>query len=527
MPIVPVFGGGGGSTPSPPTQPEWLNVPTQTEWMDNNATAVYTFTLNTPTNGTPPYTYRVIGGNPVNTGDSGFKLTGNTLELVRQNTQTGAAGTSPTSQPFRVLVWDSAGNFGIGILLLRAPSLVDPPPMQIVEEKVLDWDENQEGWNFASYTPPSGWTSGEAGYAQGDCFTYPRPTSGLLAQGVNRANCAPGSCAILSWPITGPSGEIILLLRVLRRKVDLSNPGWSWASAPDFMDWDNLSSYAPTVPLGTTSTLATVTETIASIGKSYNFERVAYAVTAGAVPTLEVATVGSGVAVLESQNILSSARVVAMVLRPSINGTLQTYRMSSGSSSLAVLLRMRSKITLTGDSPVVEIKIGAGFSTAPVGMRMEGVIGTFFGADPIVRISALRNSIYKLGGFRRSVWGSGSEIGIDFLMTGGATWLALYPWDPSWTDYPEWNDESNTLDVPQVIGPVQIVGFSMQPANSNVAPYPVAGPPVAQPNTQANITNDMGIIPSISLNSRAGNGARVEISDVRYYWKMLNLGVVQ
>jgi hypothetical protein len=404
------------------------------------------------------------------------------------------------------------------------------PPVQIVEEKVLDWDESPTGWVFGAQTLLPDWTLNGGGYSQGDCFTYPRPTTNAQILGEQLANCAPGSCAVMSYAISNAvTGELTKLqFRILRRKIDVTKPGWSWAEAPDFMDWDNLSSFSPTVPLGTSQSLTTVTETIAATGKSYNFERVAYAVTAGATPTLEVATVSGGVATLETQNTLASTRVVAMVLRPSINSTLQPHRLSASSSSLAVLCRMRAEITLTGESPVVEIKVGATVGAAPVGLRMEGVIGTTFGTDPIVRISALRNSIYKLGGFRRSVWGAGAEIGIDFLMTGGATWLALYPWDPTWTEYPQWDDDQLTLDVPQVIGPVQIVGFSLQPANSNVAPYPVAGPPVAQPNSQANMTNDLGIIPSISLNSRAGNGARVEISDVRYYWKMMNLmGVVQ
>jgi hypothetical protein len=324
------------------------------------------------------------------------------------------------------------------------------------------------------------------------------------------------------------TGELTKLqFRILRRKIDVTKPGLSWASAPDFMDWGNLSAFSPTVPLGTSSSLATVTETIAATGKSYNFERAAYAVTAGATPTLEVATVSGGVAVLETQNTLASTRVVAMVLRPSINSTAQNHRLSSGSSSLAVLCRMRAEVTLTGESPIVEIKVGATVSTAPVGLRIEGVIGTTFGTDPIVRISLLRSgSLVKLGGFRRSVWGAG-EIGIDFLMAGTTTWVAAYPWDPAWAEYPEWDDEQLTLDVPGVIGPVQIAGGAQQNASSNAAPYSVGGLPVAQPNALANMSNDMGVNFSILQNSRAGNGARVELSNVRYYWKMLNLGVVQ
>ena len=172
-----------------------------------------------------------------------------------------------------------------------------------------------------------------------------------------------------------------------------------------------------------------------------------------------MAEVSGGVAVLESQNSVASTRVAVIALRPAINNTAQSFRMGASSSSLAVLCRMRAKVTLTGDSPAIEIKVGGGVSTAPVGIRMEGVIGSLgFGGDPIARISALRTgTAIRLGGFRRSVWTSGAEIGIDFLMAGGTTWLAAYPWDPTWTDYPEWDDETLTLDVTQAIGPVMIV----------------------------------------------------------------------
>jgi hypothetical protein len=257
-------------------------------------------------------------------------------------------------------------------------------------------------------------------------------------------------------------------------------------------------------------------------------ERAAYAVTAGVTPTSEVATFSGGVAVLESQNTLASTRVVAMVLRPAINGTGQNFRMSAGSASLAVLVRMRAKITLTGPSPVVDIKVGSTVSSAIPGIRIAGNVGIVFGADPTVRISTLRTgTLLSLGAFRRSVWGSGAEIGVDFLMAGGTTWAALYPWDPTWTDYPEWDEESLTLDVPQVIGPTQININSGNTMASN-APYAFGGPPSATATAQSNMTTDMGIIPSVSLNNSAGNGGRIEISNVKYYWKMMNLqGVVQ
>jgi hypothetical protein len=319
-----------------------------------------------------------------------------------------------------------------------------------------------------------------------------------------------------------------LNLLILRRKIDVTKPGWSWAPAPDFMDWGNLSSFSPTVPLGTSSTLATVTETLSATGKSYSLERAAYAVTAGVTPTSEVATLSGGVAVLESQNTVTSTRVVAMVLRPAINSTGQNFRMSAGSASLAVLVRMRAKITLTGPSPSVDIKVGSTVSSAIPGIRITGNVGIVFGSDPTVRISTLRSgTLLSLGAFRRSVWGAGAEIGVDFLMAGATTWVAAYPWDPTWTDYPEWDDQSLTLDVPQVIGPTQININSANTMASN-APYASGGPPSATATAQSNMTTDMGIIPSVLLNNSAGNGARVEISNVQYYWKMMNLqGVVQ
>lgn len=530
MPIVPVFGGGGGSGPTPAPPPEWLDVPTRVERMvHQNPSLVYTFTLATPTNGTPPYSYRVVGGNPSRT-DGGLKVTGNQLELVNQTTNPSSTGVHPTNQPFRILVWDSAGNFGIGLLVLWAE--LDPVanPIEILEEKVLDWDESPTGWVFVGpRNPPAGWSVGAAYNTSGDCFSYPRPITTADVIGDVRANCAPGSHAVVIYYTSNLSGVTSKLnLLILRRKIDVTKPGWSWAEAPDFMDWGNLTSFTPTVPLGTSSALATVTETIASTGKSYNLERAAYAVTAGVTPTLEVATVSGGVAVLESQNTVTSTRVVAMVLRPVINSTAQNHRMSAGSASLAVLVRLRAKVTLTGSSPAVDIKIGATVTGAIPGIRIAGNGTSTFGTDPTVRISTLRaGGLVSLGAFRRSVWGSGAEIGVDFLLAGATTWVAAYPWDPTWTDYPEWDDETLTLDVPQVIGPTQININSGNTMASN-APYAFGGPPSATANALANMTNDMGIIPGIALSSTAGNGARIEISDVQYFWKMMNLqGVVR
>lgn len=513
--------------------PIWLDVPTQIERMFHfNNSLVYTFTLNTPTNGVGPYSYRVLGGNANNSGESGFLLTGNQLELVRQETSAGGPGVSVTNQPFRVLVWDSAGNFGIGILLLRAPLEVVDPPVEIVEEKVLDYDEDTDGWLFAAQTLPAGWSmAGSSAYSQGDCVTYPRPLTNAQILDVQLANCAPGSCAVMSYAISNAStGELSKLqFRILRRKIDVTKQGWSWAPTADFMDWDNLSSFTPTVPLVPGSAFATVDETIAATGRSYRLERAAYTPIAGVTPTFEVAAVSGGVAVLESQNTVASSRVTVIALRPAINSTAQNFRQSSSSSSLAVLCRMRAKVTLTGDSPAIEIKVGNAVSSASVGIRMEGVIGSAgFGGDPIARISALRTgTAIKLGGFRQAVWTSGAEIGIDFLMAGAITWLAAYPWDPAWTDYPEWDDETLTLDVPQAIGPVQIVG-AQQNQSSNAAPYSVGGVPVLGANALTNITNDMGIVMSVQLQNRAGNGARIELSHVQYLWKMQNLqGVVR
>jgi hypothetical protein len=530
MPIVPVFGGGGGSTPTPPPAvPTWLDVPTQIERMaSQNPNLVYTFTLNTPTNGVGPYSYRVVGGN-ANRTDGSLKITGNQLELVNQTTNVMTKGLPPDNQIFRVLVWDSAGNFGVGILILWNET--DPARLIVVqEEKVLDWDEDADGWVFAGpRNVPPGWTVGDTYASLGDCLTYPRPVTSAETLGDIRANCAPGSAAVaLYYTDNSPVVPQQLNLLILRRRLDPTKLGWSWSPTSDFLDWDNLSSFTPTVPLGTSSAFATVDETIAATGRSYRLERAAYASTAGVAPTFEVAEVSGGVSVLESQNTVASSRVVNIIVRPAFNNTSQNFRMGATSASLAVLCRMRAKVTLTGTSPAVDIKVGSTLTGAYNGIRIAGNSGIVFGSDPTVRISGLRvGQLAPLGAYRRSVWGEGAEIGIDFLMAGATTWLAAYPWDPTWTDYPEWDDDALTLDVPQVIGPTQLNYNSANPKSSN-APYAFGGPPSIAPNGQGNITNDMGVISSVVLGSFAGNGARVEISDVQYYWKTLNLqGVVR
>ena len=99
MPIVPVFGGGGGSGPTPPSAPIWLEVPTQIERVvSNNATLVYTIGLNTPVNGVAPFTYRVLGGNATQS-NGALKVTGNQLELLSPNTSLSRPGLSRRGFP--------------------------------------------------------------------------------------------------------------------------------------------------------------------------------------------------------------------------------------------------------------------------------------------------------------------------------------------------------------------------------------------------------------------------------------------
>lgn len=531
MPIVPVFGGGGGSGPTPPSTPIWLEVPTQIERVvSNNSTLVYTIGLNTPVNGVAPFTYRVLGGNATQS-NGALKVTGNQLELLSPNTSLSSTGSQPQGVPFRVLVWDSAGNFGVGALILTPETNATSYPIEILEEKVLDWDESTDGWVFAGpRNPPAGWSIGSAWASIGDGVTYPRPTTSAQVIGPIRANTPPGGFMVAQY-YTDNSGLGVVgktNYLVLRRKLDMSKLGWSWAPTLDFLDWNNLSSFSPTVPLGTSAALATVTESIPATGQSYALERTAYSAATGLTPTLEVATVSGGVAVLETQNTLASSRVVALVLRPALNSASQSFRMNAGSAALAVMARMRAKVTLTGASPAVDIKLGATLTGALPGIRIAGLTGVQFGTDPAVRISATRTgTLQVLGSFRRSVWGAGGEIGIDFLMSGGSAWICAYPWDPAWTDYPEWDDEALSLDVPNVIGPTLITTNSGTASSPN-APYVFGGPPAASPNGGPNMTNDMGVVASVSIAGAAGNGGRVEISNVQYYWKMLSLlGVVR
>jgi hypothetical protein len=99
---------------------------------------------------------------------------------------------------------------------------------------------------------------------------------------------------VLMWGTTGPVFTINLL--VLRRKIDLTT-SWTWKPTLDFIDWDNLSTYSPSIPIGTGTAFTANTETIAATGKSYSLERACYTQTAGLAPTFEQASISGGVAV--------------------------------------------------------------------------------------------------------------------------------------------------------------------------------------------------------------------------------------
>ena len=527
MPIIPAFdpstgasggpsgGGGGGAAPI------WLNVPTQVVQLGGSSTGA--ITLSTPTNGTGPYSYRVLSyGN--NDQTRTLIVSGNVLEV--NNTPSFVTwGQGASGIGYRVLVWDSLGNFGVGVLLIYQ----DPTwTSEILGDVVLDYDQSTDGYLFAGpRNLPAGWTFGTSYAPAGDGFSYPIAFDSATSIGDRFANCAPGSFVALMYRTVSPSSVSQINFLILRRKLDMANLHWSWAKTFDLIDWNNLSAWSPTVPL-TNTALATVVETIASTSKSYNMDRRAATVTAGLAPTLETATISGGVATLETQNTAASTRVISMSFRPGPPNTSQTYREGTFGASVALLARMKVAVTITGDAASADIRLGRDFTpSSGAGIRIAGTTNTV-GGQPGVRISFTRSSfLISQGTFRKSVWGGGTPFGLDIIFVGGNTWVCAYPWDNSWTDYPEWDPYVFQPKAENLIGP-SMVGDRAS-ANAVNSPYPFGSnfPIDTTGGSIATFSTNNGVNIGVTQGNTANNGAKVVVENFQYYWSSANMGVVR
>lgn len=472
-----------------------------------------------PTNGVGPYSYKVMCCNS-SSQIATNTVTGNVLEIT-ETVGTSPAGSGGSAMGYRVMVWDSAGNFGIGFLFVYQSSAWI---VNVLEEKVLDYDEDTDGWVFAGpRNLPVGYAFASSYAPTGDGFSYPYPATSVQAIGDRLANTPPGGALCLMYGAQS-GGQFALNLLILRRKIDLAN-SWFWENTSDFLDWSNLSDYTPTVPVGTSSAFTGVTETIAATGKTYLVERACYTQVAGSAPTYEEASLTSGVAVVETQNTAASTRVVTLSLRPGLINSLQPHKEGTLNPWLALMVRAKVTVTLTGNSASVDLRLGKSYTPlAGLGLRIAGTT-TLVGGQPAIRIHATRsNFLVNSGTYRKSVFADGSPIGVDFMILGGRPYIALYPWDPAWTDYPEWSPDGMFLPVDGTVGPISASFQDNAGAANSAFPwgqnYPI--------QTTADINNfssNNGIFLAATQGNAANGGARIVVEDVRFLWSTMNLGV--
>jgi len=521
MPIVPAFdpstgaSGGGGSGGGGTSTPVWLDVPTQVIQQASAATG--SITLNTPTNGTAPFTYRVIAhGRNTN---ATLTVSGNVLELNGAAVPA-TANTEGNVTAYRVIVRDAVGNLGIGVLYVWTNTSAGYS-YTIAEEKVLDWDEDIAGYNFAARTPSG---SATAYRPTGDGFMYPRPVTAGDVEGARWASCPPGSFIVGAYQRSLGGGLFELVLLILRRKLNMAAIGQNWIESPDFIAWPDLSAFSPTVPLGTSSTAATVVETNSVNGKSYALDRWAYAVTAGAAPTAETASVSGGTATISTENTVGSTRLIDLSLRPAVQST-NSQREGTLFSSIASMVRVKCRATLTGDYAYAEIKFGLDYpGTNPVnfGVRLRGrqAVSFTIAGNPALQVSLNRGgALGTIGWVPRALF-DGVDIGVDLITLGGVGFITVYPWDAGWTDFPDYADDGFTLPVDGALGPSPVVVNSTN-LSTNL-PYSIGLVPVsAFNNAQDNFTRNWGVHFAVAQGGTGSGGAQLDIYTVKYYWKAL------
>ncbi len=522
MPIVPVFGGGGGSSPTPPpvVGRQWLDVPTQTVKLAPSATG--NITLNTPTNGVAPFRYAVV---PTFLGTNAtLTVSGNVLEIGNPGLlSTGLANSSPNG--YRVIVFDSEGNYGVGALIIWTETGANYTFAPVIEQ-VVDWDEQSNGVVFAARTPVGTVTSYRP---SGDGFSYPRPTTIPQEEGERLMNTPPGGFLVNFYMRDLGSSTFQLVCLVLRRKMNMDAPNGSWLKSPDFISWPDVAAIAPTIPLGTSATAVSTVESNSDNGKSYAMDRIAYARTAGLTPTTETCVVSAGAAELSTYNTVSSTRIVSLLLRPgSLVTPANSQREASMGRALAGMLRVKARVTLVGDYSFVEVMLGQTYvATSPssIGLRFQGPAGTAFtiAGQPAIKISAnVGGTLRQIGWYRRSVFAGSDFIGIDVISLGGVNYVTVYPWNPSWTDFPAYDDDSFNLSVDGCVGPTPVLVNAANILTSSR--YAGNLPTFNNGNDVLNASINWGVIGAVGQGNNGSGGATLEMTKVEYYWKTMNLG---
>ena len=549
MPIVPVFGGGGGGAtpPTPPGSLTWLDVPTQIVNISTTATnePVASLTLNAPTNGTGPFTYRVFPtwSFPSNlelrqygTGNSQVQISG-VRNLAQDNDkyQRGVA--------WKVIVEDSLGNWGAGLLIVYE---LDPDELAtpaLVLEQVLT--PAQTSYQFPARTPPL--TSSWINYNPlGTGFVYPSPVEPAVSTNHEATQFvvtvpAGGFCAFSYTRFRLSPNRYERVWMIVRRQMDGADmrAGWGpWEESQDFLDWANMPAFTPTMPLTSTNQGGTVIATNSATGRQYPMGNLANLQTTGISTPLvtDELSYSGGLAKIRTEigGNQASNRQVWMSLLPYTFQTVQdtaTRSCSLGTDS-GLMVRVKFNLTLLGLYAFSDLRVGpAAYSGKYVGLRIRGRQNGFLidGEESLVIQVVRGSSLFVWAAVRRSQM-DGVDWGADFFTTGGQTWLTLYPWDPAWTDFPAYREDIiDFVSRPAgTIGPSSAAqdaaGFAAQGAPWSMGPWPLAQSDASLQTTNGNSVLAIHGGMNCGGNATAAtNGGTLLIKDVKYEWCSLSL----
>lgn len=523
--------------------PIWLNVPTQFVTIPTTSATdpTVTFTLNTPTNGTGPYTWKIYPTfgwtvqlmlRQFGTGGQSVEMSG--VRNIQVESSRNQRGTS-----WKVVVEDSVGNIGVGFVFVYE---LDPNSDLIpdeVHEVVLDPAVSQ--YQFPARTSPPGVTSvGSNSAPFGTGFCYPsntEPSVGTDHEATQFVVTVPAGDFFAISYLRNYSSNYQRVWLIVRRPLTSSalQAKWGpWEENNDFLDLAGYPSYTAPSPLVATETAQIIAPNSVT-GRDYPAIQTATLGLWSQAPTAEVLSVDSGLMTVRSEyGPTTSSRQVWLSLVPLTYQTAQdtTTRMASLSPATGLMVRIKFNLTILGNYAIFDIRVGPSPTSGKiVGVRFNGrrsQLNSLLidGEEPIYFQTVRGTSPSNVAIIKKPMI-DGLDWAVDMYTVGGVTYYYLYPWDPSWTDFPAYReDRLDFVERPaEAIGPStglqDTISWSPQGSPWGMSPWPISQTDGSMISSMGNSV--IGVHGGINLGTAPtgvfpSQGGTLLIKQVQYKW---------